>query len=173
MADIIVGADSLHSSIRQSTIGDKFEELTIMNLSGLTDITAEQYKALPNINAGLHELAQEIACAVYVRSKLECKWQSCFDRRCAMALYRGEGLNHAMIDVAKLGEQLVKAHRDEITLAEVIAAYEIEAIPRGNRAVKASYESAYQLHEGFTWLVTRITNLFGLTFIIANVVSAS
>ncbi|KAI9286749.1 hypothetical protein BC943DRAFT_321318, partial [Umbelopsis sp. AD052] len=53
----------------------------------------------------------------------------------AMALYRGEGLNHAMIDVAKLGEQLVKAHCDEITLAEAITAYEAKAIPRGNRAV--------------------------------------
>ncbi|KAI9286753.1 hypothetical protein BC943DRAFT_375929 [Umbelopsis sp. AD052] len=48
MADIIVGADSLHSSIRQSIIGDKVEELAIMNLSGSTDINAEQYKALPN-----------------------------------------------------------------------------------------------------------------------------
>ncbi|KAI9286750.1 hypothetical protein BC943DRAFT_321319 [Umbelopsis sp. AD052] len=44
MADIIVGADGLHSSIRQSIIGDKVEELTIMNLSGSTDITTEQYK---------------------------------------------------------------------------------------------------------------------------------
>ncbi|KAG2172637.1 hypothetical protein INT44_002652 [Umbelopsis vinacea] len=59
-------------------IGDKVEELTIMNLSGLTDITAEQYAAFLcqhqrlikrqqhilhalDINAGLHELAQEIA----------------------------------------------------------------------------------------------------------------
>ena len=80
-----------------------------------------------------------------------------------MTPYRGEGLNHAMIDVVNLGEQLVKAHRDEISLAEAITAYETEAIPRGQRAVQASYEAAYQLHEGFSWLVTRITKLVGLT----------
>ncbi|KAI8578327.1 hypothetical protein K450DRAFT_247415 [Umbelopsis ramanniana AG] len=245
MADIIVGADGLHSSIRQSIIGDKVEELTIMNLSGSTHITAEQYKAfakyspthamvhgtklpgkegvaniffgindfskdnntyhmrwviswdraliyndIPNTNAGLHEFAQEIAsqfCEPFKSivqetdptSKIwlgkvcqympDPSWNGngkvtlIGDALHSMTPYRGEGLNHAMIDIVQLGEQLVKAHHDEITIAEAIAAYEAEAIPRGKRAVQASYESAYQLHEGFSWLVTRITKLFGLT----------
>ncbi|KAG2172433.1 hypothetical protein INT43_004975 [Umbelopsis isabellina] len=80
----------------------------------------------------------------------------------AMTPYRGEGLNHAMIDVVRLGEQLVKAHRDEISIGVAVTAYEAEAIPRGQRAVKASYDSAYQLHHGFSWLFTRMTKLVGL-----------
>jgi hypothetical protein len=38
---------------------------------------------------------------------------------------------------------------DVIVGAEAIAVYEAEAIPRGKRPVQASYQSVYQLHEGF------------------------
>ncbi|CAO3666862.1 unnamed protein product [Umbelopsis ramanniana] len=244
-ADIIVGADGLHSSIRQSIIGDKVDELTITTLSASTDITAEQYQAffkyspthamvhgkklpgedgvsnlffgindvskdnntynirwmiswdrarsykdIPDTNASLHKFAHDIASQfcdpfksivqgtdpatkLWVGKVCQYMPDPCWngngqvtligDALHAMTPYRGEGLNHAMIDVVKLGEQLVKAHRYEISLAEAITAYETEAIPRGKRAVQASYESAYQLHEGFSWLVTRITKLVGLT----------
>jgi 2-polyprenyl-6-methoxyphenol hydroxylase-like FAD-dependent oxidoreductase len=48
----------------------------------------------------------------------------------AMTPYRGEGLNHAILDIVRLGEQLVKAHQGEQTVGEAIAVYEEEAIVR-------------------------------------------
>lgn len=67
-----------------------------------------------------------------------------------MTPYRGEGLDHATIDAVNLGKQLVKAHRDEISSTEAIAASKTKAIPRGERAVKASCDPAYQLLEVFS-----------------------
>ncbi|KAH8553723.1 hypothetical protein BGW37DRAFT_269437 [Umbelopsis sp. PMI_123] len=74
----------------------------------------------------------------------------------AMTPYRGEGLNHAIVDVALLGEQLIKAHQDEQSIGEAITAYEAEAIPRGQRAVQASYEMAYSLHRGYSWVFKKM-----------------
>ncbi|CAM0140435.1 hypothetical protein VKS41_006446 [Umbelopsis sp. WA50703] len=148
------------------------------------------YEDIPETNAGLHEFAHEVASRFSdpfksivqetdPATKLwlgkvcqympDSSWNGhgkvtlIGDALHAMTPYRGEGLNHAMIDIVKLGEQLVKAHHDEISITEAITAYEAEAIPRGQRAVQASYESAYQLHRGFSWLFTRITKLVGLT----------
>ncbi|KAI9286752.1 hypothetical protein BC943DRAFT_359318 [Umbelopsis sp. AD052] len=100
------------------------------------------HKNTPETNAGLYELAQEIAVQFLCQYMPDPSWNEngkvalIGDALHAMALYRGEDLNHAMINVAKLGEQLVKAHRDEIMLAEAIAAYEAEAIPRESELCK-------------------------------------
>ncbi|KAG2172640.1 hypothetical protein INT44_002655 [Umbelopsis vinacea] len=88
------------------------------------------HKNIPETNAGRCELAKEIVIWLnkVCQYMLDPNWNGngkfalIGDALHAMALYYGEGLNHAMIDVAKLGEQLVKAHRDEITLAEAITA---------------------------------------------------
>ncbi|KAG2174583.1 hypothetical protein INT44_006846 [Umbelopsis vinacea] len=75
----------------------------------------------------------------------------------AMTPYRGEGLNHAILDIVRLGEQLVKAHQGEQTTAEAIAIYEEEAIVRGRKAVEASLEMANSVHRGLTWPLMMVT----------------
>jgi 2-polyprenyl-6-methoxyphenol hydroxylase-like FAD-dependent oxidoreductase len=77
----------------------------------------------------------------------------------AMTPYRGEGLNHAIVDIVRLGEQLIKAHQGEITVPEAIAAYEEEAVARGKRAVLSSNKMAFDLHRGFPWIFTQVARL--------------
>lgn len=77
----------------------------------------------------------------------------------AMTPYRGEGLNHAMVDIVRLGEQLEKAYGGEITVAEAITTYETEAVARGKRAVQASNEMAFPLHRGFPWMFIQVARL--------------
>jgi 2-polyprenyl-6-methoxyphenol hydroxylase-like FAD-dependent oxidoreductase len=232
-ADVIVGADGLHSAVRTSIIGDKVEELSIVNLSASREISAEEhaefikyspthammygekkdghdgvvnlfysvsdispdkkrvnvrwilswdktsiYKDIPDTQEGLRDLANEMAqgytdpfkSLVQNTDPSEKYWLGMIcqympdpswngkeqvtlvgDAMHAMTPYRGEGLNHAILDIVKLGEQLVKAHHGEQTVGEAIAMYEEEAIARGRKAVQASFEMAASVHRGFSW----------------------
>ncbi|KAI8584527.1 hypothetical protein K450DRAFT_216758 [Umbelopsis ramanniana AG] len=233
LADVIVGADGLHSAVRTSVIGDKVEETNIVNLSTSRNISAEEhaefikyspthammygekkdgqegvvnlfygvndispdkktvnvrwvlswdktaiYKDIPDTQDGLRKLANEMTeefadpfkSLVQDTDPSEKYWVGMIsqympdpswngegqitlvgDAMHAMTPYRGEGLNHAILDVTRLGEQLVKAHQGEQTTAEAIAIYEEEAIVRGRKAVQASLDMATSVHRGFTW----------------------
>ncbi|KAK3368611.1 hypothetical protein B0H63DRAFT_534902 [Podospora didyma] len=71
-----------------------------------------------------------------------------------MPPYRGQGLNHCINDVWHLSNGLRKAlgcdkesTAERLTLAEAVANYEGEMIPRGAEEVRCSVENGYMLHD--------------------------
>lgn len=247
-ADIVVGADGLRSAVRSSIIGDKVQELSVVNLSASRNITRQEHEVfskyspthfimfgpktsnkqgvvnffysindvsndgetynvrwvlswdqgldpreIPNTNEGLHKIAYEMADQFYEPVKKlihttdpsvklwfthasQCMPDYSWDNRGqitligdalhAMTAYRGEGLNHAVMDAVLLGEQIVLAHQGKITVTEALTAYEKQAMARGRTAVKASYESAMGAHLGFSTTYKVLMRV--LNFVVSN-----
>lgn len=51
-----------------------------------------------------------------------------------------------MVDAVNLGNQLNEYYKGEKTLEEALKAYHDEMIPRGQKAVKESHDSAVMVH---------------------------
>lgn len=56
------------------------------------------------------------------------------------------GGNHAIIDAANLAELLGEFNQGKKTLQETLTAYNSEMIPRGQKGVKESHDSAIMVH---------------------------
>ncbi|GAA5815414.1 hypothetical protein MFLAVUS_008922 [Mucor flavus] len=63
-----------------------------------------------------------------------------------MTIFKGEGGNHAIIDAANLAEQLGEFNQGKKTLQKALTAYNSEMIPRGQKGVKESHDSAIMVH---------------------------
>jgi 2-polyprenyl-6-methoxyphenol hydroxylase-like FAD-dependent oxidoreductase len=68
-----------------------------------------------------------------------------------MVMYRGEGANHAIVDVAKLLEQLqpllMKDSLEDVEVKAAVEKYEIEMVERTELAVLASRQACLDAHE--------------------------
>ncbi|KAI9857757.1 MAG: hypothetical protein M1824_004713 [Vezdaea acicularis] len=64
-----------------------------------------------------------------------------------MPPHRGQGLNHAICDADHFVNALVKVHKGESSLAEVIGEYDEELVPRGAEEVISSKQNALMLHD--------------------------
>ncbi|KAG6986557.1 prenyltransferase phnF [Physcia stellaris] len=64
-----------------------------------------------------------------------------------MPPYRGQGLNHCICDVSHIMEGLQGVRDGQTALADAVAAYEKEMIPRGKEEVSCSVENGLTLHD--------------------------
>jgi 2-polyprenyl-6-methoxyphenol hydroxylase-like FAD-dependent oxidoreductase len=64
-----------------------------------------------------------------------------------MTQHRGQGLNHAICDIANLVSVLNKANKGEFTLKDAIDEYDAEMIKRGGDEVQAALVNAQMLHD--------------------------
>ena len=64
-----------------------------------------------------------------------------------MTQHRGQGLNHAICDIANLVAVLKKVHNAELTLKEAISEYDTEMVKRGGDEVQAALVNAQMLHD--------------------------
>jgi len=64
-----------------------------------------------------------------------------------MTQHRGQGLNHAICDVANLVAALKKVYNAELTLKDAISEYDTEMVKRGGEEVQAALLNAQMLHD--------------------------
>ncbi|KAL7320967.1 hypothetical protein PS15m_000795 [Mucor circinelloides] len=64
----------------------------------------------------------------------------------AMTMFKGEGGNHAMVDAANLGAELLKVQQGDKSITEALDAYNAEMIERNTKAVKESHDFAIMVH---------------------------
>ena len=65
-----------------------------------------------------------------------------------MLPHRGQGLNNAICDAAKIVDALVKVQNGEQSLADAIREYENEMRPRGAEEVMLTYQQMMLTAEG-------------------------
>ncbi|ORE07383.1 FAD/NAD(P)-binding domain-containing protein [Rhizopus microsporus var. microsporus] len=63
-----------------------------------------------------------------------------------MSMFRGEGANHAIIDVAQLAEQIGAVVAGTKSLDKAVEDYYKEMVPRGQKAVSESHVAAEMVH---------------------------
>lgn len=63
-----------------------------------------------------------------------------------MSIYRGEGVNHGVIDACLLGDALKRLEDGELDHDEALRVYETEMKARGKEAVEVSHQAALDGH---------------------------
>lgn len=64
-----------------------------------------------------------------------------------MTPQRGQGLNHAICDVANLASALNKAQKGELSLNDAVSEYDTEMIKRGGDEVQAALVNTKMVHD--------------------------
>jgi 2-polyprenyl-6-methoxyphenol hydroxylase-like FAD-dependent oxidoreductase len=64
-----------------------------------------------------------------------------------MTPQRGQGLNHAICDVANLVSALNKAQKGELSLNDAVSKYDTEMIKRGGDEVQAALVNTKMVHD--------------------------
>lgn len=78
-----------------------------------------------------------------------------------MSIYRGEGVNHGIVDACLLADALKKAADGVVSHGEALREYETEMQARGKVAVQTSHQAALDAHDYQTLATSGSSSLLG------------